>query len=94
LSNQEIADALHVSQRTVKSTMHRAYAKLGARNRNQAIVQALKLRLITLDELLTEDEIVELLASATPERINRVAQKALSKALQSQSMSSSTVEGS
>ena len=93
LGNQEIADALHLSQRTVKSTMHRACLKLGAHTRYRAVVQALKLHLVTVEDVLTEDEIVELLASARPETINRVTQKALSRALNSQLMTNSAAEG-
>ncbi|MCJ7521976.1 MAG: LuxR C-terminal-related transcriptional regulator [Dehalococcoidia bacterium] len=81
LGNKEIANMLHLSERTVKSTLHRAYVKLGTHSRYQAVIQAIKLRLISLEEILTEDEIVELLKSAKPETINRIAQKALSKAL-------------
>jgi len=81
LSNREIADTLCLSEHTVKSVMHRAYAKLGARNRYQATKQAVNLRVLSIDEILTEDELVDLLATARPEAINRIAHKALSKAL-------------
>jgi len=81
LGNREIATMLDISERTVKSTLHRAYIKLGAHSRYQAVIQAIKLRLFSVEEILTEDELVELLASAKPETINRVMHKALSKAL-------------
>jgi len=81
LSNREIADTLYLSERTVKSVMHRAYVKLGARNRYQAMKQAVNLRLLSIEEMLTEDELVDLLATARPEVINRIADRALSKAL-------------
>jgi len=81
LSNREIADTLCLSERTVKSVMHRAYVKLGARNRYHAMKQAIHLRLLSIEEILTEDAIVDLLATAKPEVINRIAHKALSKAL-------------
>jgi DNA-binding CsgD family transcriptional regulator len=79
-SNKEIAATMYVSERTVKTTMHRAYVKLRAHSRYQAIVEALKLRLFSIEEILTEDELVELLATAKPETINRVTRKALSRA--------------
>jgi DNA-binding CsgD family transcriptional regulator len=81
LGNRGIATMLNLSERTVKSTLHRAYVKLGAHSRYQAVIQAIKLRLFSVEEILTEDELVELLSSAKPETINRVTQKALSKAL-------------
>ena len=81
LSNREIADTLCLSERTVKSIMHRVYIKLGARNRYQALKQAINIRLLSIEEVLTEDELVDLLATAKPEAIDRIAQKALSKAL-------------
>jgi len=93
LGNREIATVLNISELTVKSTMHRAYIKLGTHGRYQAVAQALKLRLFSVEEVLSEDELVELLASAKPETINRIAQKALSKALDFQLMDNSIVNG-
>jgi len=43
--------------------------------------QAIHLRFLSIEEILTEDAIVDLLATARPEAINRIAHKALSKAL-------------
>ena len=75
LSNREIADALDLSVRTVKSTLYRAYKKLHVGTRYGAILQALKLHVIRIDEIFTEDELVDLLASIEPDLINRVACK-------------------
>jgi NarL family two-component system response regulator LiaR len=50
-SNKVIADELSISEETVKSHVGSILAKLGAENRAQAIVQALKRRLVSLDEL-------------------------------------------
>ena len=77
LSNREIADSLDLSVLTVKSTLYRAYKKLGVNSRYGAILQALKLRLIRIDEVLMEDELVDLLASVGPDLINKAALKAL-----------------
>jgi DNA-binding CsgD family transcriptional regulator len=93
LGNREIATMLCLSERTIKSTMHRAYVKLGAHNRYQAVVQALQLRLFSVEEILAEDELVEILSSAKPETINRVAQKALSKALDFKLLGNTIVNG-
>jgi DNA-binding NarL/FixJ family response regulator len=40
LSNQEIADELHLSVETVKTHVKRTYAKIGARDRVQAVIAA------------------------------------------------------
>ena len=51
LSNRDIAAALSVSEETVKTHVTHVLAKLDVDNRAQAIVQALKRGLVTLDEL-------------------------------------------
>ena len=42
LSNREIAEILHLSEGTVKNTLSRIYAKLGARDRTQAALWAVQ----------------------------------------------------
>ncbi|MCX6544923.1 MAG: response regulator transcription factor [Acidobacteria bacterium] len=51
LSNKDIAEALSVSEETIKTHVGHLLGKLGVENRAQAIVQALKRSLISLDEL-------------------------------------------
>lgn len=51
LSNKEIAEALAISEETVKTHVSNVLAKLEAENRAQAIVQALKRGLVSLEEL-------------------------------------------
>ena len=51
LSNKDIAAALSVTDETVKTHVTHVLAKLGVDNRAQAIVQALKRGLVSLDEL-------------------------------------------
>jgi two-component system, NarL family, response regulator LiaR len=51
LSNKEIADALCISEETVKTHVGSVLAKLQVENRAQAIVQALRRGLVTLEEL-------------------------------------------
>ncbi len=46
LSNQEIAERLHVSENTVKTHSSRVFDKLGARRRTQAVQLGKELRLI------------------------------------------------
>ena len=50
-SNKEIAAALAVSEETVKTHVGHVLSKLQVENRAQAIVQALKRGLVTLDEM-------------------------------------------
>ncbi|HLJ59685.1 MAG TPA: response regulator transcription factor [bacterium] len=47
MSDREIATKLHLSEATVKKQLRRIYGKLGARNRAQAALLAVKLNLIT-----------------------------------------------
>ena len=51
LSNREIASSLAVGEETVKTHVTHVLSKLGVENRAQAIVQALKRGLVSLDEL-------------------------------------------
>jgi two-component system, NarL family, response regulator LiaR len=51
LSNKEIADALCIGEETVKTHVGSVLSKLQVENRAQAIVQALRRGLVTLDEL-------------------------------------------
>ena len=51
LSNKDIAAALSVTEETVKTHVTHLLGKLDASNRAQAIVQALKRGLVSLDEL-------------------------------------------
>ena len=51
LANKEIAPALSISEETVKSHVGNVLGKLQVENRSQAIVQALKRRLVNLEDL-------------------------------------------
>ncbi len=50
-SNKEIADALEIGDETVKTHVGNVFSKLSVENRAQAIVQALKRGLVSLEEL-------------------------------------------
>jgi len=50
-SNKEIAHTLYIGEETVKTHIAHLFDKLQVENRAQAIVQALKRRLVSLDEL-------------------------------------------
>jgi two-component system, NarL family, response regulator LiaR len=55
-SNKEIADALSIGDETVKTHIGNVFSKLQVENRTQAIVQALKRGLVSLEEL---DDMIE-----------------------------------
>ena len=46
LSNLEIANRLHLSQQTIKNTLSEVYVQLGVSNRTEAVVEALRQRII------------------------------------------------
>jgi NarL family two-component system response regulator LiaR len=50
-SNKEIADTLAIGEETVKTHVGRVLSKLDADNRAQAVIQALKRGLVSLEEL-------------------------------------------
>ena len=49
-SNKEIATALSIGDETVKSHVGSVFAKLQVENRAQAVVRAIKLRIVALEE--------------------------------------------
>ncbi len=55
LSGKEIADRLYISERTVQTHLASIYDKLGAKNKTEAMLLAIKYGLVTLDELITEN---------------------------------------
>jgi DNA-binding NarL/FixJ family response regulator len=50
LSNKEIAAALSIGEETVKSHVGSLFAKLGVENRAQAVVRAIRLRIVSIEE--------------------------------------------
>ena len=73
LSNAEIAQHLGISVSTVKAIIHQACIKLGAHNRNEAIVTALKRGEIGLCEIYSFDEIADRFKSLGPNMLRRIA---------------------
>lgn len=63
LTNGEIGKRLGISVTKVKTLLHQACNKFEARNRNEAVFLAMKRGEIKLNELLTFDEIAEILCS-------------------------------
>ena len=74
LTNREIADRLYISIGAVRTFLNRACTKLGARKRADAIVLALKQREISIDEITSLNELVQVLAPLGAESIEKLAQ--------------------
>ncbi len=74
LSNAEIAQRLGASVNRVKTLVHRACIKLGAHNKNEAVVFAIKQGAISPTELFTLDELAELFCSFSPDMLRSIAQ--------------------
>ncbi|MBQ7562209.1 MAG: response regulator transcription factor [Synergistaceae bacterium] len=56
LSSKEVAKRLYISERTVQTHLASIYDKLGSRNKTEALLLALKYGVVTLEELLEDDE--------------------------------------
>jgi len=73
LTNKEIGQRLGISVTQVKSLMHQACTKLEARNRNHAVLLALRMGEINLNELLSLEELAQILNSVDPEVLRKIA---------------------
>ena len=56
LSSKEVAKRLYISERTVQTHLASIYDKLGSRNKTEALLLALKYGVVTLEELLEDDQ--------------------------------------
>jgi len=74
LTNKEIANELCTSTSAVKTFLHQACEKLGARNRAQAVILAMRRGAIQTEDAFSLEEIADLLASLGPEAIETIAQ--------------------
>lgn len=74
LSNKEIGKRMGIPITKVKTLLHQACLKLEARNRNEAVFLAMKRGEIRLNELLTLEEIAEILCSVNPDVMRLIAQ--------------------
>ncbi len=53
-SNNEIAQRLNITARTVKAHVHNIFNKLNCTNRAEAIAKAIKKEIIRADEIITD----------------------------------------
>lgn len=74
LTNMEIADRLCISHSAVRTFLNRAFKKLGARKKADAIQSALKQREISVSEISSQDELAYYLAPLGAESIEKLAQ--------------------
>ncbi len=74
LTNLEIADRLCMSTSAVRTFLYRAFTKLGARKRADAVQLALKRGEISVGEISSIDELIHYLAPLGAESIQKIAQ--------------------
>jgi DNA-binding CsgD family transcriptional regulator len=73
LTNREIADTLYMCTGTVRTFLYRACTKLGACNRLDATVLALKRGEVVISEILSLNELLENLAPLGVEALEKIA---------------------
>jgi DNA-binding CsgD family transcriptional regulator len=73
LSYSEISQRLGISVTRVKTLIHQACVKLGADNRNEAVLLAMRRGEINVNELLSLDELAEILCSVDPDVLRMIA---------------------
>ena len=74
LTNHEIADQLGMSSGNIKTLLHQACRKLKARNRIEAVRNAMKQGTISVEDVFSLDELAELLGSLGPDAIELIAE--------------------
>jgi len=74
LTNKEIADRLYISIGAVNTFLYRASTKLGAHNRADAVVFALKQREISVGEIYSLNESLQLLCPLGADSVEKMAQ--------------------
>jgi DNA-binding CsgD family transcriptional regulator len=73
LTNNEISRYAGITVNNVKAIIHQACLKLGADNRNEAVLLANKRGEIHLNELISLDELAEIIKSVDPAELKRIA---------------------
>jgi hypothetical protein len=73
MSNQDIADRLHMSIGNVKLHVHKICGKLGMPNRQQAAIEAMRTGVLVPQDIYSVEELAELLSYMEIETIEAVA---------------------
>jgi DNA-binding CsgD family transcriptional regulator len=73
MTNEEIAEGLHISINKVKTLIHQACVKLEVHNRVEAVFRAIRQKILTVDKIFSLDELADLLSSLRPETIEAIA---------------------
>ena len=73
MTNQDIAKLLYMSIGNIKGFIHTACHKLGVVNRRQAVIKAMRLGILTPQDLYSIEELSELLSHMDIETIEAVA---------------------
>jgi DNA-binding NarL/FixJ family response regulator len=74
LTNKQISEQLNTSTVKVKTLIHQACTKLEAHNRIQAVFFALRYKIINIRDIFSLEELAELMASLSPETVEKIAQ--------------------
>jgi len=74
LTNKEIADRLYLSSSSIRNILNKACTKLGARARGDAFMLALKQREMNIGEILSPNELVQVLAPLGAESLETMAE--------------------
>jgi len=74
LTNREIADTLQMSISTVGTFVYRVCTKLGARNRSEAFVLALKRGEVGIDDIFSLNELLQYLVPLGDDSLEEIAQ--------------------
>jgi len=74
LTNREIADTLYISTNSVRTLLYQVYTKLGVHKRTEAAMLALKRGEISMGQMYSFNELVELLASLGAESLEKIAE--------------------
>lgn len=82
LGLQEISKRLGISETRVKTIIHQACQKLGADNRNEAVLLAMRQGEINVNELLTLEELAEIVNSVDPDVLRMIADRVRHNLLQ------------
>jgi len=74
LTNREIADKLFMSVNSINTFLYRAYTKLGAHKRPEAVQLALKRGEISMDDIYSIDELLQSMIPLGTESLGEIAQ--------------------